>query len=482
MGTATYYALILVTLAAAQSPDDLPDFSRAGYHSGEQDLPVRKATIGILDLGALPDPKGDLTGALRKAVEMASKDRGVVGIPPGRWLLTHPIEIQTSGVVLQGAGSEKTILVCPRSLTEILGPNRNWSWSGGMVRIGPSRGPSSEIARVKEAAPAGSDRLVLELLQPAAPPRAGEWLELRWFNDTGKDTLLDHLYGGLVPRERMGRELQESGSARVKEWVQVGSVQGEVIRIAQPLRIDARPEWRPTLVRRPYIEEVGVSGISFEFPGTPYPGHLKEKGFNGIEMSSAIHCWVRDVRMVDADSGIFVGSSRYVTVEDVTLEGREMHHGLSLSWSSDCLVTRWRIEAPHVHGTTLSWAAHGNVFSRGSGKDLAMDCHRAAPFENLHTAIVIEHGKRPRSPFKSGGKGDRGPHSARGNVYWNIEHRFEGGKGPFEVRGQEEWPRGIFVGWHGNRPLRFEPTEGLRQQVLALNQRPAIVDLHTHQE
>ena len=122
---------------------------------------------------------------------------------------------------------------------------------------------------------------------------------------------------------------------------------------------------------------------------------------------------MRDVRTVNADSGIFVGGSKRVTVSDIRIEGRMMHHCLSASWSQDCLFTRWRIEAPHRHGTTISWSAHRNVFSHGFGRDLAMDAHRAASFENLHSRITIEWTESVGNPFRSGGSLPRGPHAAR---------------------------------------------------------------------
>jgi len=476
---------VLLAQAArtGELPDakDLPDFSWAGYHAGEKGLPRREPTVNVKDFGGAGDGKSDDSAALKAALAKAAETEGVVAIPPGRWLLTEVLEIRASGVVLQGAGSGKTTLVCPKPLAKIKGPSRRWSWSGGMIEVAPARGPSTRVARVTETASAGGDCLVVDALE-GPPPEPGEWLELRWFNDKGKDTLLDHLYGGAIPRTRMGRELQSSTGVRVREWVRIKAVEGNAVTIAQPLRIDARPEWNPTLVRRPFIEEVGIEGITIEFPNTKYPGHLREHGYNGIAIGSAVNCWVRDVATVNADSGIFIGACKHVTVQDVACTGRTMHHALCVSWGSDCLLTRWQIDAPHIHGTTISWCAHGNVFSEGRGWALAMDSHRAASFQNLHTNIAIEHGRKVVNPFRSGGSGPRGPHSAKQNVYWNVENRFDpASKTPAPIRGHSEWPLGIFVGWHGNRPLDFKPVQGMRQQILDLNKKPAIENLHLYQ-
>jgi hypothetical protein len=462
---------------------DLPDFSSAGYHAGRKAPPDRPATLDVKHFGAAGDGETDDTKALQAALVKAAETGGVVGIPAGRYVLTDVLRVETDGVGIRGAGSDKTVLVCPKSLTEIIRPNRNWSWSGGMICVRPTKGKSARVAAVSEPARAGATKLTVTIAD-GETVRAGEWLELRWHNDKGKDTLLDHLFGGVIPRHRMGSELRRSRGVRVREWVRIEAVEGNRITLQQPIRIDARPEWRPTLVRRPCIREVSVEGLAFEFPKTNYPGHLKEEGYNAIYVGGAVNCWVRDIRTTHADSGIFVNGSRYCTISDIVITGRKMHHCLSMSWSADCLVTRWRIQAPHVHGTTLSWCAHGNVYADGWGRRLAMDCHRAASFDNLHTNIVIAHGN-PRTvrPFRSGGSGPRGPHSARRNVYWNIRFDLEDPDGPpVRVQGHHEWPFGTFVGWHGNRTLQFKPVPGLKQQIVGLNEPPAIENLHRWQK
>jgi len=220
-----------------------------------------------------------------------------------------------------------------------------------------------------------------------------------------------------------------------------------------------------------------VEGLSFEFPKTAYPGHLREKGYNAISLRGVVNGWVRDIRTVNADSGIFVNECKFVTVRDVVITGRYMHHPISLSWSADCLITRWRIEVPHRHGTTISWGAHNNVFSHGWGRTRALDAHRAASFENLHTAITV---LEPRGLFRSGGGGGRGPHSPRRNTYWNF--KLVGAKGrDVRVTSHREWPLGIFVGFHGPGKVVMDPVAGMKQQIVDLNKTPAIEDLHEYQ-
>ncbi|MCP4806680.1 MAG: hypothetical protein GY884_15165, partial [Proteobacteria bacterium] len=256
---------------------------------------------------------------------------------PGVWRLEKQLTIEGDGVVLRGAGSGSTVLDCPQSLGDVYGWGPGWSWSGGFVKVQPPAARIEKLATVDAVVERGLVDMPLKLAAGATPPRAGEWLELSWFNDKGTDSLLLELHGNLMPRSAMGKELRDSDSARVRTWVQVVSwmpggarerleeldegigtdqdedrpAVGELVpsgphgslTIEAPLRLDLRPEWRPTLKRAPTIHDVGIEGLAFRFPETKYPGHLKERGYNGIHIARAIDCWVSDVATMNADSG-----------------------------------------------------------------------------------------------------------------------------------------------------------------------------------
>lgn len=444
--------LLSAFLPLLQDPP-LPDFSRAGYHAAAEEPPRADAGLSVTDFGARPGDAVDDGPAIQRAIEAAAAaDGGVVLIPAGVWRLETTLKIDHDGVVLRGAGSDRTILDCPKSLADVRGPSKSWSWSGAWLQMQPAGGAAGILGHVPTAVPRGATQFAVELKSGAVPPRVGEWLELHWFNDKGEDTLLLEMHGGVLPRAKMGKELRDSEAARVRAWVQVlaweprGAGHG-LLTIDAPLRLPLRPQWRPQLRRSPYLKECGVEGISFVFPKTPYPGHLKERGYNAIQLSRCIDSWVFDVTTDNADSGLILGGSKRITARDLEFRGRYMHHPIALSWTSDCLVESWRIEAPHRHGTTLSWSSHGNVLRDGFGNDLAMDCHRAGPFENLHEEIVIQVTEQPQQPFRSGGSYPRGPHAAANNIYWNVEVRFAEEGQSLRVKGLEDWPRGVFAGW-----------------------------------
>jgi len=476
-------ALLLVGRAA-----ELPDFSRAGYRGG-QEPPFVERTIDVRTFGAIADDDIDDAPAFQAAIDSATGGPVAIVAPAGRFVLGRALLLGRDGLVLRGAGSDATELFFPKPLAELRpgADAKQWSWSGGLIEVRPAAPKTPGKAfRVKEAAPDGARSFVADVPWRAAGPEAGVWYELTQKNDS-KDTLLDWLYGGTVPREKMGDELRRRLGHNLRAWVEVIGVDGDRVTLRDPLPFPVRPEWTARFARRTAVREVGVEGLAIVFPKTPYPGHLKERGYNALQFSDAIDCWVRDVRITHADSGVFVARSRRVTVSDVTLEGRTMHHALAASWASDCLFTRWRIDAPHRHGTTISWSAHGNVFSKGVGRELALDAHRATPFRNLHTEIEILHGQQSLQPLRSGGGAERGPHAARENVYWNVVHRFpvdgkgEGDDEPFVVQGLDEWPLAIFAGWRGDRRIELPISAELHQSVLFDNAEPDVSDLHLAQ-
>src|SRR5439155_11601060 len=89
--------------------------------------------------GAKGDGTTDDTAAFLKAI---AEVKGALEVPPGRYRITDILEIKRSGVVLRGAGPDKTILFFPKPLQEIKPwksattegrATSEYSWAGGLV-------------------------------------------------------------------------------------------------------------------------------------------------------------------------------------------------------------------------------------------------------------------------------------------------------------------------------------------------------------
>ena len=279
----------------------------------------------------------------------------------------------------------------------------------------------------------GSARVKFEETGKLVELKPGDWIEIR-LRDDGSKTLLSHLYSG----DPGNISKIKAGSHSTNFTSRVRQVDGDRLAIERPLRTDLRPEWSPQVYHyAPSVRECGVEDLGFRFPARTYQGHFTELGFNAVAMSGVSDCWARRLRLVNADSGIFI-SGRFCTVCDLHGEldgGKEAkggvfgHHGVSLT-GDDNLFTRFDLQQCFIHDITVSRGA-GNVSSCGSGIDLCFDHHERAPYDNLFTDLDIGEGSRM---WKCGGGANLGRHCGARGTFWNIQakrpQKHPGGFGP----------------------------------------------------
>ncbi|HID21263.1 MAG TPA: hypothetical protein EYP14_02545, partial [Planctomycetaceae bacterium] len=374
----------------------LPDFSMAGYRRGEEPFRVPASKISVKSFGARGDGESDDTAAFQAAIR-AGAGR-VIFVPPGRYVLNSFLILSQSKTVLRGAGSSRTVLLFrtpgtvldPRpARTDGGHPTSNWSWAGGLISIGGPKRRSDVAVRVAAEASRGDRELVLA----KCPYRPGDEIVLILHDDERK-SLLEYLYRG-QPGNVSGLKRW-----RVRQVFRVRGTDGRRVRLDRPLRFDVRLKWRPVVERfTPSVTDVGVEGFRFEFPAAPYRGHFREVGYNPIEITAtAAHCWLRDLVILNADSGPYVRGT-FCTLLGIRLEadssrlsakGYAGHHGISL-YANDCLVTDFAIQTRFIHDLTVQ-SAVGCVFACGRGVDLCFDHHRWAPYENLFTDIDAGRG------------------------------------------------------------------------------------------
>ncbi len=401
----------------------LPDFSYAGYHGGEQSLPTVSRAATVKDFGAKGDGITDDTQAFVTALSIT--ENGALLVPAGRYLITQVLKIQKGRLVLRGEGShaQGSVLYFPNPLMTVHGlqelPNPNvFSWGEGFIEV-TSSANDRVLTTVVEPAKRG-DR-VLKVASPVQL-RPGMILVLQ-LRDNPSASLRRHVFHEQFDPRTVPGDCSGAGL----EWpVRIDTVQGDLITLYQPLRLDVRLEWKPTLSHMATIEEVGIEHLRIEFPAMRYGGHHREPGNNAIHFrKNVVNSWVRDVTFHNVDSGVFVtGRSKWNTVTDVRFtatrpagpDGKYGHHGLVASGSSDNLFTNFTFETDVYHPMTVSHQANGNVFSNGRGTvPLELDHHRYWVFENLFTNID--------TPTTYGHAGDKcaGPFSAARSTLWNVK-------------------------------------------------------------
>jgi hypothetical protein len=415
----------------------LPDVSFAGYACGEIPLPSPPVRANVRDFGAKGDGSNDDSAAFLAAI--ANTRSGAIFIPAGRYKITKILEINKPGIVLRGEGPEKTILVCPIPLNEIQPDwgatssgirTSNYSWSGGIVWF-QGNNPRKWIARSTTAAKRGDREILLQSVPKGLSP--GDWIEISLRDDSAK-SLLDHLYSG-----DSGKLNSISHSNHTTSFVsRVTKIKGKVLTLERPLRTDLRPEWKPQISTfNPTVSHSGIEELAFEFPQRSYGGHFTELGFNAVSFNNVVHCWARNLSIINSDSGIFA-AGRFCTITGIhlklcenTQETRNVfgHHGVSLT-GHDNLFTRFHIEQRFIHDITVTRGA-GNVASAGRATDLSLDHHKRAPYDNVFTDIDSGAGSRI---WKSGGGSDLGRNCGAHGTFWNIRAtqalKHPGGFGP----------------------------------------------------
>ncbi|QQT26379.1 glycosyl hydrolase family 28-related protein [Sphingobacterium spiritivorum] len=115
----------------------IPDFTNAGYKSGNQAIPDYPQSINVTTLGAVGDGVTDNTAVFKTAIKQCAEN-GTIYIPAGKYVLKDTLMIKRSGINIKGAG-DATILYFTKGLEELY-PRYNatskqspWSWEGGMI-------------------------------------------------------------------------------------------------------------------------------------------------------------------------------------------------------------------------------------------------------------------------------------------------------------------------------------------------------------
>lgn len=175
------------------------------------------------------------------------------------------------------------------------------------------------------------------------------------------------------------------------------------------------------------LSESGIEQLSIRFPDQPWAGHTyDEKGYNAIGFSSgANNNWVRHIRFVGADMGIWIDStSHHITAEHWALDFEAIrgaqplsgHHGINITGSYN-LLQDFELKGKYQHDLSVETSgAKYNVFRNGKGKDLAIDHHNHEQAYNLFTAL--DAGLGTRLYFSGGISTPRG--ICFKETYWNI--------------------------------------------------------------
>jgi hypothetical protein len=222
----------------------LPDFSFAGYHSGEAPLPQIPVVSNVRNFGAKGDGQHDDTAAFVQAIK--STESGAILIPTGRYIISDILWIKKPNIVLRGEGSNKTILVFPKTLEDVRPnmssttsgrPTSGYSWSGGFIWV---KGDLEQrtLCPILGSAKRGDHFLTLEKTNKL---KVGQRVCIE-LHDTPEKTLINHLYTG-----DPGDTAKITKPIRLRFVSRIETIEGNQIKLPRPMRTDIRPEWKPVL-------------------------------------------------------------------------------------------------------------------------------------------------------------------------------------------------------------------------------------------
>ena len=128
--------------------------------------------------------------------------------------------------------------------------------------------------------------------------------------------------------------------------------------------------------------EVGIEELTIEFPEHPWehstPIATREV-FNGIELNRCTNCWVKNVTVRNADSGIHLSGSSYSTVDGAHVygnpDGSHIHIGLTLGKGN--AVINFKVfgfsTKGQQHGLTGNWKTGLGVFANGTRDNVTIE-------------------------------------------------------------------------------------------------------------
>ena len=353
-------------------------------------------------------------------------------IPPGRYVLSDLFEIKRSNIVLRGAGPEKTVLLFTNPLEKLRPttaktdggqPTTQWSWSGGLIAIGDRSNVAKGAAvRVTADARRGARKLALERHNF----RPGDEIILTLSDDEDK-SLVKYLYRGQTG------DISGLNKWKVRQVFRVTGATAKEVTLDRGLRFEVRAAWQPSVAAfAPAVTDVGVEGVAFEFPPTPYAGHFKELGFNPVAINaSAAHCWLRNIRVHNGDSGPYVNGF-FCTIDGIRLtadpqrrskQGQYGHHGIQFG-GSDCLCTNFQFDTLFIHDLTVQSAVGMRVLEGQGPRPEHGPPPLGALREPVHRhrrgrrppALLLQRRRQPRSAHGRGR--DLLEHPRRQTVGW----------------------------------------------------------------
>ena len=383
----------------------LPDFSHAGYQWGERPLPVHEPTLVVTDFGATGDDMADDTDAFRRTLEAAHAQPGpvVIGIPKGHFHLSGILFLERDSLILRGSGMGESLIFIEKPLGALDVPPALVEFRDTLRVQGRTASPFSASggifwSRVPQESPAKRDIPILGGRQGTHLITVANLEDIELPADAQ------------ISWTTQGSGVEQQGI----QDVTLVARSGNTLYTKERLLANLTPEMQPRMTQVEHLSEIGIEHLTIEFSHVPYGGHYLEDGYNALYLTQVRHGWVRSVEIRNSDAGIVLNSSSQVTLEHISVAGRDGHIGIQLDDSRNILVRDLRVLSHALHPLGCSGHSGYNVVSRGT-IDRIHDTGCMLP--NLFDELTIESDGRTTMIWDADLRS--------GMIMWNTRVRYE---------------------------------------------------------
>lgn len=503
----------------------LPDFSYAGYHFGESQIPESTGKIvNATDFGVKANDGIDDSKALLKAIKAANSTEGnvMLQLPAGRIILSEILYIERSNFVLRGAGSGEngTEIYCPRPMMYLKDPESlaelreylttfdkrqretennidlpfsQYAWSGGFIwtqvpheRVKSYLDKYEPTPNVLAKVSSGNMGEHIISVSDVKGLKVGDIVELQLFNKDGENgAIIRDLYKSAKVKPG-SHHWQFTKLPIVRQQVEITKISNSKITIKTPLTIAIKPSYQAHLVEWKHLNEVGIEHLRFTFPDIPRVAHHVEPGNNAIFLTRLFNSWVKDIVITNSDSGILAEEDSNVTIQDIVTDGpHRAHYTVTLGGVHNILVKNLKIYNKTVHPLSFNTFATKNVYQNCEiFAEPLLDQHSGANHQNLFDRITVHiHPDKNNSYLLFGGGGadywkpSHGPYSTFWNLNVQVEKPVDNAK-PIVLYGMKDGPFARIIGVNGNAnfEVKYEPDAYIEFLNASLNKIPSLYE------
>jgi len=300
----------------------LHDFSYAGYHNGESEIPENPPGAvydAVADYGADNTGTDDATVSIQLAIDDAgAAGGGIVLLPEGVYRCDGLLRITDSGVVLRGEGPDRTHLF----FTAVTG----MSGKAHITFDGAPQQGADLLLSVE-----GENRSTVVYLDDASSLQAGDDVNVGWVI-TEAFTAEHAMTGTWVSFTGQWKPFFR----REVVALDLGSTPHEVT-LDVPIRYPAKLRDGASLRRETgHLSECGLEALSLS-NAVDWEAAWEEARVHVVLLSDAKDCWIRDVHSASSpyepaagyhlqNCGFRILSSKRITVADCRMENPQ-HRG-----------------------------------------------------------------------------------------------------------------------------------------------------------